>query len=185
MVVDAHRSGNFAPLAYRTGDGGKNWTKITTGIPAVEPAKVIREDLSNPNLLFLGTEFQLYMSLDRGKQWMKFAGLPTVAVDDLVIHPRERDLVIATHGRSLYIVDDIRPLEEFHDSIRLKEAHFFTPGNAEAFELLPGFADWAGVGVFRGANPPSGAILTYWIRGYNGDGVSFTMKTPQARVSPR
>ena len=176
VVVDAHRSGNYAPLAYRTSDGGKNWKKIVNGIPPNEPAKVIREDLSNRDLLFLGTEFHLYMSLDRGNHWMKFAGLPTVAVDDLVIHPRERDLVIATHGRSIYIVDDIRPLEEFHDSVRSKEAFFFTPRDAGGFELLPGFADWAGAGNFRGANPPSGAILNYWIRGYNGDGVSFSVK---------
>ena len=176
LVVDAHRSGNFAPLVYRTADGGKKWTKIATGIPAEEPAKVIREDLSNPDLLFLGTEFHLYLSLDRGKLWRKFGGIPTVAVDDLVIHPRERDLVIATHGRSLYIVDDIRPLEEFRDTVRSKDAFFFTPRNAEAAELLPGFADWAGAGVFRGANPPSGAILNYWVKEYNGDGVSFTIK---------
>ncbi len=176
LAVDAHRSGNYAPLVYRTTDGGKGWTKISTGIPPDEPVKVVREDLSNRDLLFLGTEFHLYMSFDRGRQWRKFGALPTVAVDDLVIHPRERDLVIATHGRSLYIIDDIRPLEEFHDTVRSKDAFFFTPRDAQGAELLPGFADWAGAGVFRGANPPSGAILNYWISEYNGDGVSFTVK---------
>jgi photosystem II stability/assembly factor-like uncharacterized protein len=182
LVVDGHRSGNYAPLVYRTTDGGKGWSKIADGIAKDEPAKVIREDLSNPDLLFLGTEFHLYASIDRGKHWTKFGGLPTVAVDDIVVHPRDRDLVIATHGRSLYIVDDIRPLEEFRDSVRSKDAYFFTPRDAEGFELLPGFADWAGAGNFRGANPPQGAILNYWIRDYNGDGVSFTVKNSSDRT---
>jgi photosystem II stability/assembly factor-like uncharacterized protein len=176
VTVDAHRSGNFAPLVYRTSDGGKSWSKISAGIPANEPAKVIREGLSNRDLLFLGTEFHLWFSLDRGKSWAKIGGLPTVAVDDIVIHPRDKDLVIATHGRSLYIADDIRPLEEFHDSVRAKDGFFFTPGNAEGHEMLPGFSDWGGTGRFSGTNPPAGAILTYWIKAYNGDGVSFTVK---------
>lgn len=175
LVVDAHRSGNYAPLVYRTADGGRSWSKIVAGIPASEPAKVIREGLSNRNLLFLGTEFHLYFSLDRGKRWTKFGGLPTVAVDDIAIHPRDRDLVVATHGRSLYVVDDIRPLEEFHDTVASKAAFFFTPRDAEGFELLPGFSDWAGAGHFRGSNPPSGAILNYWIREYDGNGVSFSI----------
>jgi hypothetical protein len=176
VTVDAHRSGNFAPLVYRTSDGGKSWSKISAGIPANEPAKVIREGLSNRDLLFLGTEFHLWFSLDRGKSWAKIGGLPTVAVDDIVIHPRDKDLVIATHGRSLYIADDIRPLEEFHDSVRAKDGFFFTPGNAEGHEMLPGFSDWGGTGRFSGTNPPAGAILNYWIKAYNGDGVSFTVK---------
>src|SRR6185503_19254388 len=86
VAVDAHRSGNFSALAYRTSDGGMSWSKISAGIPADEPVRVIREDLSNRDLLFIGTEFHLYSSFDRGKHWIKFGGLPTVAVDDLVIH---------------------------------------------------------------------------------------------------
>jgi photosystem II stability/assembly factor-like uncharacterized protein len=178
VAVDAHRTGNFSPLVYRTSDGGKSWSKISGGLPTGEPAKVVREGLSNRDLLFVGTEFHLYFSLDRGKSWSKIGGLPTVAVDDIVIHPRDRDLVIATHGRSIYIIDDIRPLEEFHDSVKAKARNFIKPRNAEGFELLPGTSDWGGVGRFSGANPPTGAILNYWIREYNGDGVSFSVKNP-------
>ena len=74
--------------------------------------KVVREDPSNPALLYAGTEFGLYASADAGRTWTRIGELPTVAVDDIVLHPRERDLVVATHGRSLYVIDDVRPLEE-------------------------------------------------------------------------
>ena len=177
LAVDAHRSGNFAPLVYRTSDAGRSWTRISGNLPPREPAKVIREGLTNRNLLFVGTEFHLWFSLDRGKSWAKIGALPTVAVDDLAIHPRDRDLVIATHGRSLYVIDDIRPLEEFHDSLRSKAGFFFTPRDAEGFEPLPGFSDWGGAGYFSGANPPRGAVFNDWIRAYTGDGASFTIKT--------
>jgi len=176
LAVSAFRSGNYAPLIYRTADQGKTWQGIGEGLPQDEPVRVIREDPFNADLLYVGTEFGLYASLDRGRTWAKFGGLPTVPVDDLVIHPRERDLVIATHGRSLYIIDDLRPLQELTPAVRDKKAHLFAIADAWGYEPYPGW-DWQGTtGVFRGANPPMGAVINVWIKEYTGDAVSIAIK---------
>jgi hypothetical protein len=92
-------------------------------------------------------------------------------VDDIQVHPRDRDLVIATHGRSLFVIDDIRPLEELTAAAMSAEAHLFPPRPAEGINLLPGSVDWAGKAVYRGENPPEGAPITYWVRAYTGDEV--------------
>src|SRR5262249_9410559 len=114
VAIAAHRSDVFSPLLMMTKDYGKTWTSIVGDLPKDEPVKVVREDLENPDLLFAGTEFGFYTTLDRGVHWIKLKeGLPTVAVDDIVIHPRARDLVIATHGRSVYVLDDVAPLERW------------------------------------------------------------------------
>ena len=175
LAVDAHRSGKYGPYLYRTGDGGRTWEKITGNLPAHGPVKVVREDLHNPDLLFAGTEFGLFASLDRGRTWRPLGELPTVAVDDILIHPRDLDLVIATHGRSLYIVDDIRPLSQLTPQVRAKAAHLFPIRSALAFQPLEGWVDSGGNAEFRGANPPAGALITYWVRGYTGSGVSLSI----------
>ncbi len=136
----------------------------------------MREDPKNPNLLFAGTEFGLFASLDRGAHWTKFGELPTVAVDDIAIHPRDRDLVVATHGRSLYVVDDISALEEATPEILAEDARLFPPRPVTAFVPMPGFADWNGAAVFRGENPKEGALLTFWIREYTGDEVEIEIQ---------
>lgn len=178
LAVGAFRSGDYRPLVYRTADQGKTWQSIGGGLPQDESIRVVREDPFNPNLLFAGTEFGLYASLDRGTTWTKFGGLPTVPVDDLLIHPRERDLIIATHGRSLYIIDDIRPLEELTPDVREKAAHLFPVAEAWGYEPFPGWGDWQGSkGTFRGANPPVGAIINYWVKEYTGTGVSIAIRS--------
>ena len=169
LAVDAHRTGNYSPLAYRTGDNGKTWEAISSNLPASGPVKVIREDPKNPNLLYAGTEFALFVSFDRGGHWAKFGDLPTVAVDDILVHPRDLDLVIATHGRSLFIADDIRPLEEMSLEIQQKTAYLFPPRPAHGIHLLPGFADSTGKAIFRGDNPPPGALLTFYLKTFTGD----------------
>jgi hypothetical protein len=171
LAVDAHRMGNYAPLVYRTEDSGKTWQSIASNLAADDVVKVVREDPKNPNLLFAGTEFGLYVSLNRGGKWVRFGGLPTVAVDDLMIHPRDRDLVIATHGRSLYIVDDIRPFEELTSEVAQNEAHIFTPAPAYGIYPLPGSADWTGKADFRGENPPEGVTLNFWLKSFSGEPV--------------
>jgi photosystem II stability/assembly factor-like uncharacterized protein len=169
LAVDAHRTGNYSPLAYRTADGGKTWEPISSNLPANGPVKVIREDPKNPNLLYVGTEFALFISFDRGGHWAKFGDLPTVAVDDILVHPRDVDLVIATHGRSLFIVDDIHPLEELSTEIQQKAAYLFPPRPAHGVHLLPGFADSTGKAIFRGDNPPPGALLTFYLKTFTGE----------------
>lgn len=186
LSVETHRSGKLAALAYRTADLGRTWQSAAGDLPATGPVKVVREDPKNPSLLFAGTEFGLFTSLDRGAHWTKLGELPTVAVDDIAIHPRERDLVAATHGRSLYVIDDISSLEEATPEILGEDAHLFPPRSTSAFVPLPGFADWNGAAVYRGENPKEGALLTFWIREYTGDEVEIeiqnALEQPVAKI---
>ena len=164
LALDAHRMGNYAPLAYRTADGGRTWQAIAANLPPDMPVKVLRENPVNPDLLFAGTEGGLFASLNRGASWVKFGGLPAVAVDDLQIQARDHDLVIATHGRSLYVLDDIAPLEALTAATTAKPLELFPVRSAHGAYLLPGWEDSAGKSGYRGENPPEGALLTYWIR---------------------
>src|SRR6185503_5870028 len=122
VAIDGHRNGNYHPYLYRTGDGGKTWQSVVGNLPDGGPVKVVREDPKNPSLLFAGTEFGLWASLDRGVRWSLVGRLPTVAIDDILIHPRDHDLLAATHGRSIYILDDIGPLEELTPEVQRKDA---------------------------------------------------------------
>jgi hypothetical protein len=171
VAIDGHRTGNYHPHLYRTADGGKSWQSIAGNLPDGGPAKVIREDSTNPDLLFAGTEFGLWASLDRGAHWSRVGRLPTAAIDDIVIHPRDRDLLAATHGRSIYILDDIRPLEELTPEVQRKDVHLFSIRPVMGRPLLPGWKESAGSAVFRGQNPPEGALISWYVRRYTGDSV--------------
>ncbi len=176
LAVDAHRSGSDAPFLYRTADLGRTWQSIASDLPPNGPVKVVREDPTNPRLLYAGTEFGLFASFDQGGHWVKLGQLPTVAVDDILVHPEARDLLVATHGRSLYILDDVRPLQELTPEVLAKELYLFEPRPALGTNLLPGFADWAGSAVFRGENPPEGALLTYYLKDTTVDGVKIAIE---------
>jgi hypothetical protein len=124
---------------------------------------VIREDISNRDLLFAGTDVGLYVSTNRGASWQKFmTGMPTVPVHDLKIHPRERELIAATHGRSIFITD-IAPLEEMKDA-SMSGSHFFTPKTAYQYTTVRG-QGWYGNHNFSAENPPYGAALVYRLTG--------------------
>jgi len=181
LVVDAHRAGDLAPRVYRTADGGKTWKSIASNLPTDGPAKVLREDLVQPDLLFVGTEFALFVSVDRGARWTALGGIPTVAVDDLRIHPRERDLVIATHGRSLFVLDDIEPLRRLSTDTLASAAVLFPPRPAFGRYQLPGWEPWAGSANYRGANPPEGALLTVWVREWTGEPVKLSIANEQGQ----
>lgn len=165
VVFDDHRRANWTPYVYMTEDYGETWTSLVT--PDIDGfVHVIREDPVQKNLLFLGTEFGLYVSFDRGKHWMRWThGLPTVPVRDMIIHPFDNDLVIGTHGRSLYILDDILPLREFTPEIKKKNLHVFSIDDAYQFRtsfLSPGYLA-PGNMEFQGQNKPYGALITYSI----------------------
>jgi len=179
LVVGAYRTGNDAPLVYRTADLGKTWTSLASNLPAGVPAKVVREHPKSPDLLFAGTEAGLFVSFDRGGSWTKFGGLPTVAVDDLRIHPRDGDLVVATHGRSLWVIDDVSPLAQATREAREKDAVLFEPRAAHGIYRLPGWSEWNGRAHFRGENPPDGAILSFWLREFSGDEVRIAVTNAQ------
>jgi hypothetical protein len=178
VVVEAHRSQKLAPYIFRTDDMGRTWRSVAGNLPANWPAKVVREHPRNPSLLFAGTESGLFASTDRGRSWRAFGGLPTVAVDDLLIHPRDNDLVIGTHGRSLFIVDDVTPLEKLTAEVRASALHLFPIREAFGRFNMEGWAEWAGsTGHFRGENPPIGANIDFYVKDAPSGPVKVTVST--------
>jgi photosystem II stability/assembly factor-like uncharacterized protein len=166
VAFDRHTFGDMAPYAFRTTDFGKTWTPLVTAQDAKGVrgyAHVIKEDVVKPSLLFLGTEFGLYVSIDGGKGWAQFKGgrFPAVAVCDLAIQPRENDLVLATHGRGIWIVDDITPWRALTPDLLLQEAAFVSARLVQ--QRIEGGGGWAnGDAVFIGDNPPDAAVITYY-----------------------
>jgi photosystem II stability/assembly factor-like uncharacterized protein len=165
-TFDLHTFGDMRPYAYKSADYGKTWTPlIAAGSPVRGYAHVIKEDLVNPNLLFLGTEFGLYASLDGGARFSRYKGgdFPSVAVRDLAIHPRDNDLVIATHGRGIWIIDDITPLRALTPQTLASEVVFVSA--RPTVQKIPAYGGWSnGDAVFVGSNPPDAAVITYYLR---------------------
>jgi photosystem II stability/assembly factor-like uncharacterized protein len=163
-TFDRHTFGDMKPYAYKTTDYGKTWTALPVQESGVRGyAHVIEEDTKDPNLLFLGTEFGLWISVDGGQHWAQYKGsdFPSVAVRDIVVHPREGDLVLATHGRGIWIVDDISALRELTPDLMSKAATLI-PGRP-AIQYFDASGGWAeGDDTFRGRNRPSEAQITYY-----------------------
>jgi hypothetical protein len=166
VTFDTHTFGDMSPYVYKTTDYGKTWTPlITPGSNVRGYAHVVKEDLVNPNLLFVGTEFGLWVSLDGGKQWAQYKGseFPNVAVRDLAIHPRDNDLVIATHGRGIWIIDNITPLRALTPETQTKEIAFLQ--SEPVVQQIRGGGGWVnGDAAFVGENPPGDAVITYYQR---------------------
>ena len=162
-VFDGHRNGDKNVYAFKTTDLGKTWASLAT--ENIETfARTITEDLVNPNLLFLGTEYGLYVSINGGKEWVRFEGkVPKVPIYEMVIHPTENDLVIATHGRGILIVDNIAPLRLLTDQVLSSELTIFP---SETYTITnPKFASGlSGDQEFWGSNPSSSAIITYYMQ---------------------
>src|SRR5947208_3320036 len=158
----------MAPYVFKTTDYGKTWTPLAspTDVKGVRGyAHVIKEDLVKPNLLFLGTEFGLWVSIDAGRTWAQFKGnrFPAVAVRDLAIHPRDNDLVLATHGRGIWIIDDITPLRAITPELLGQEVTFVAARPVQ--QRIESSGGWAnGDAVFVGNNPPDAAVISYYQR---------------------
>jgi photosystem II stability/assembly factor-like uncharacterized protein len=182
LAVPAYRSGKLAPLVYRTGDGGRTWRSVAGDLPAETPVHVVREDPQNPDLLFAGTEFGLYLSLNGGAAWTRLEQVPAVRVDDLLVHSREHDLVIGTHGRSLYVLDDITALEALRPEAAKQELVLFPLRPVFGRYLFPGWIESNGTAVYRGENPPEGAILTFWVREFTGDPLKISIVNAQGQT---
>jgi hypothetical protein len=161
-VFDNHRRSDLTPYVYKTTDYGRTWTNLATKNLRGYALKVV-QDLEDPDLLFLGTELGLWMSLDGGKEWMQWThGVPTVSVMDMVIHPRENDLVLATHGRALFVLDDIRPLRELSEEVQKKPLHLFAIPDGQQYRAAQGAGErFPGNGAFRGENEPYGVPITF------------------------
>jgi photosystem II stability/assembly factor-like uncharacterized protein len=159
-----HKRDDFKPYVLKSTDKGKTWTPITKGLPENGSAWTIEQDFMNPDLLFLGTEFSVFFSIDGGQEWMQLgSGLPDIAVRDLAIQKRENDLVMATFGRGFYILDDYTPLRGFRKEILEQEAHIFPVSDARMY-VQTGGKYGQGSNFFASKNPPYGATFTYYLK---------------------
>jgi len=160
-TFDGHAQGDMKTYVYRTADYGKTWTSLST--PEINGyAHVIREDLVNKNLLFVGTEFGLFVSIDGGAHWAQFKGsLPNVAVRDIAIHPRESDLVVATHGRGIYILDDLTPIRALTPEILAKDL-VMLPSRSSVLTLPASEQRFDGSAEFEGRTLPEAATIAYY-----------------------
>jgi len=167
VAANRYQLEDMKPYLFRTTDYGRTWTEITNGIPATEFTRVIREDPVRRGLLFAGTERSVYVSFDDGAHWQTLRrNLPLVPVHDLAITtgPLGGDLVAATHGRGFWIMDDITPLRQLTPAVVASQAHLFAPAPAYRANFYGGGGDGAAGGNPTGANPPSGAVIRYWLK---------------------
>ncbi len=162
VTFDGHRTGDMKTYTYRTDDFGQSWQSL--GAEGLGYAWVLKQDTVNPDLLFLGTEFGLYLSLDAGESWARFKeNLPKVAVHDLVIHPTEHDVILATHGRGVYILDDISPLRALTQEM-LAEDVVMLPSRPSVMVEGGALQSFSGGDDFIGENPSEVAVITYYLK---------------------
>jgi photosystem II stability/assembly factor-like uncharacterized protein len=183
VSIDGHRSDDLKPYLFVTRDYGRTWQSIAANLPASGNIQVVREDLKNKDLLYVGTEFGLYISLDCGGQWQRFMNnLPTARVDDILVHPRDGDLIVATHARGIWIADDITPLQQLPAA---------APQDAALFDVRPAVA-WlpdrqrgqqlGGQKAFVGENPPRGATIGYYLKSAAAGDVKITIADATGRT---
>jgi len=176
VVINNYRNNDFADYLYESTDFGGSWAPIVGDLTADRVLRTVREDTRNADVLFLGSELGLFYTNDGGSHWVELKGnMPTVAVNDLVIHPRDNDLVLGTHGRGIWILDNINALQELTPDVLTAAAHLFTAEPATMIRLR-GAAGHTGDMVFRGQNPPLGATIDYYLQEAAGsDEVSLTI----------
>ena len=184
VAVDGHRSDDLKPYVFVTRNYGESFESITGNLPAYGNVQVIREDPKNRRLLYAGTEFGLFVSLDGGKLWQKFMNnYPTVRTDDILVHPRDNDLIVATHGRSVWIVDDITPLQQLTPEVREADAYLFDvrPATAYVNDQQHG-QHVGGQKVFVGENAPRGTFINYYLKSAVGGDVKISIADATGKV---
>jgi len=165
VSFDGHRNNDFTNYLYKTADFGQTWTSFVGDLPPNRVIHAVHEDPKNQNLLYVGTEFGLYVTFDSGAHWIEFASnLPRVPVNDFVIHPRDNDLVLATHGRGVWILDDISAVQGLTPQVMSEPAHLFAPRTVAEIRYFNPKAH-AGDMIFRGENPAAGALIDYYVQG--------------------
>jgi photosystem II stability/assembly factor-like uncharacterized protein len=159
VAIDRHQLDDNRPYIYKTGDYGKSWTKITKGIPETTFVRAVREDPKKRGMLYAGTETGVYVSFNDGADWRSLQlNLPTTPIHDLVV--KNDDLVLATHGRSFWILDDVSPLRQFSDEFPKQDVHLYTPSTAYRAHNV----EDPPKPVLVGQNPPPGAVIYYSVK---------------------
>jgi photosystem II stability/assembly factor-like uncharacterized protein len=164
VAFDNHTNDDYNNYVYASVDGGNNFRSISEGLPKGQVVMTVAEDPKNPAVLYAGTEFGLFVSTDRGGRWTRIrSGLPTVPIHEIVFHPRDNDMILATHGRSIWILDDATPIQQSAEAMRsdaflfdMRQAMQFNPANDRGFVTDK---------PFRGRNPTFGAGISYYLKG--------------------
>jgi hypothetical protein len=185
VAADHHQDDDYSPYAYVTTDYGKTWKSVIGDLPAKAAwVHVVREDPRNKNLLYIGTEMGVYASWDRGAHWTSLRGdLPIVPVRDIQVHPRDNDLLLATHGRGLYILDDITALQQY-GAVKADDAALFDIRPAIRWNFWNKDGN-VGQKQWTGANPPEGALITYYLKTQPPGAVNVTIADANGRTVRR
>ncbi len=167
-VFNNHKNGDFKPYVLKSSNKGASWVNITGNLPERGSVYALQQDHESSNLLFAGTEFGFFFSLNEGKEWTKLgAGLPTVAIRDIAMQRRENDIVLASFGRGLYVLDNYAPLREVSEEMLGKEAHLFKVKKALSHvKAMPLGVGGGGQGhsFYMAPNPPNGSVFTYFLK---------------------
>ena len=176
VAFDAHRTNDHKPYIFVTRDLGETWASVSGNLPTGN-VNVVKEDPKNRNLLYAGTEYGFYISLNGGREWKEFmTGLPTVRIDDVMVHPRDNDLILGTHGRSIWIMDDITPLQQLSDEAMKTDAQLLDIRAATAWiNDIQRAVLVEGAKNFRGQNPPRGTAISYWLKSAPAGAVRITI----------
>jgi hypothetical protein len=181
VAFDGHRDGDFTPYVFRTRDFGTTWTAVAHGLPDGSPVRTIHEWNGKAHVLFAGTEHGLFVTNDSAATWRKLnANLPTTRYDDLLVHPTTNDLVIGTHGRSIWILDDATPIAEWSPRIAAAGAHMFPIRDAALMQYWEDYSNRA-QGAYAGENPPDGAIVYYHLSQHVA-AAKLTVSAPNGKV---
>lgn len=165
VSIDGHKNGDLRPWVYATRDYGRSWTDLAANLPEYGNVNTVRQDPVNPRLLYVGTEFGFFVSLDEGAEWHRFMpNLPVVRIDDVLVHPRENDLVLATHGRSIQVLDDLTALQAMTPQIAQADVHLFPPRDAILWkEDVRKDRAVTGDKVWVGENAPPGTAIQFFL----------------------
>jgi photosystem II stability/assembly factor-like uncharacterized protein len=177
ISVDGHRSDDLKPYIFVTHDYGRTWTSIASNLPVWGNVNTIRQDPKNPKLLYAGTEFGFWVSLDEGGTWSRLmTNLPVTRIDDVLVHPRDNDLVLSTHGRSIWILDDVTPLQQMTPEVMTQDAALFEPREAVLWKNDRTLSRAVtGNKNFRGENAPRGTAIAYWLKAVPAGDVRLTI----------
>ncbi len=164
VAINNYRNDDFTNYLYKTTDYGQNWTTITGDLPPDRVVRTMREDTRNPDLYYLGTELGLFISINGGKNWVELKNnMPTLPFNDLVVHPRDNDLVLGTHGRGIWILDNLNALQELTPEVLGQQAALFSVPAAEIINFTRE-GGHKGDMIFKGENPEFGAVIDYYLK---------------------